>query len=64
MTVFIGTLLIVVLCCLLMGLGLLLQGKPLTGGCSKSPGVPRCDGCPKRKARQAARKAIEGETGC
>jgi hypothetical protein len=64
MTVFIGTLLIIVLCCLLMGLGLLLEGKPLSGGCSKAPGVPQCETCPKRKARQVAKEGIEGENGC
>jgi len=50
MTLFLGTLLITVLCCLLMGVGLLLRGRPMTGGCgSKPPGSPGCAGCPNRQ---------------
>jgi hypothetical protein len=46
---FLGTLLIVILCCLAMGIGLWLQGRPLSGGCgSKVPGGARCAGCPHR----------------
>ena len=33
MSLFIGTLIIVVLCCAAMGLGLMLGGRPLEGGC-------------------------------
>jgi hypothetical protein len=44
-----GTLLIVILCCLAMGIGLLLRGRPLAGGCgSKVPGGARCAACPRR----------------
>jgi hypothetical protein len=33
-----------------MGVGLLLAGKPLEGGCGKAPpGLPRCEGCPNRE---------------
>jgi hypothetical protein len=47
MSVFVTTLLVTVVCCLLMGLGLLLGGKPLEGGCGKAPpGASRCAGCP------------------
>jgi hypothetical protein len=54
MATFLGTVLIVILCCLAMGIGLLLSGRPLAGGCgSKSPGSARCAGCPNR-ARHAA----------
>jgi hypothetical protein len=46
MNLFITTFLVTIICCLLMGLGLLLGGKPLQGGCGRTPsGAPRCDGC-------------------
>jgi hypothetical protein len=50
MTLFIGTLIIVLLCGLAMGIGLLLRGQPLTGGCSAgwSEGK-RCGDCPHRR---------------
>jgi hypothetical protein len=52
MATFLGTLLIVILCCLAMGIGLLLQGRPLSGGCGSAlPGGARCAGCPRRKCR-------------
>ena len=47
---FLGTLLIIVVCCLLMGIGLLLCGRPLVGGCGrKPPGSTGCAGCPNRQ---------------
>ena len=50
MSLFFGTLLIFVLSGLAMGIGLLLQGRPLSGGCGSAlPGGARCAGCPKRK---------------
>jgi hypothetical protein len=50
MALFVGTLIIVGLCCLAMGLGQIIDGKPLSGGCGNKPkGVSRCDTCPKRK---------------
>lgn len=64
MTVFIGTLIIVGLSCLLMALGVLLGGKPLSGGCGKAPGKPQCQSCPRRKSDQAKIKDIEGEPEC
>lgn len=49
MATFLGTLLIVILCCLAMGIGLLLSGRPLAGGCgNKLPGSARCAACPHR----------------
>lgn len=50
MGLFIGTLIIVGLCCLAMGIGQLIAGRPLAGGCGNKPaGTPRCESCPKRK---------------
>jgi len=49
MSLFITTFAVTVVCCLLMGIGLLLSGKPLQGGCGRTPpGAPRCEGCPNR----------------
>jgi hypothetical protein len=49
MLTFLGTVIITGLCCLAMSLGLILTGRPLTGGCSKkAAGLPPCEGCPKR----------------
>jgi len=54
MAVFIGTVIIVGFCCLAMSLGLLLGGKPFSGGCGHRPaGTPRCEDCPKRNAKTA-----------
>jgi len=51
MSIFIGTLIIVGLCCLAMGLGQIIVGKPLSGGCGNKPKrLPRCESCPKRKS--------------
>lgn len=50
MSLFIGTLIIVVLSCLAMGIGQIIEGRPLSGGCGNKPkGTPRCESCPKRK---------------
>ncbi len=49
MGIFLGTLIIVSVCCLVMSFSLLFSGKPFSGGCgSKPPGTPRCEACPKR----------------
>jgi len=49
MLMFLGTLLIVTLCCVGLGLGLLLAGRPLRGGCrSHSQDGQRCVDCPHR----------------
>ena len=50
MRLFLGTVLIMFLCCLGLGLGQLLGGRPLRGGCnSGAPGGTRCAGCPHRE---------------
>jgi hypothetical protein len=49
MSLFFATLIVTIVCCLLMGVGLLLTGKPLEGGCGKTPpDLSRCAGCPNR----------------
>ena len=54
MSLFLATLIVTVVSCLLMGIGLLLTGKPLEGGCGKTPpGLSRCAGCPNRDRREA-----------
>ncbi len=46
---FLATLLITVACCLLLGIGLLLGGRPLRGGCGQElPESARCAACPNR----------------
>ena len=53
MTLFLATLAVTVVCCLLMAVGLLLTGKPLEGGCGKTPpGLTRCEGCPNRDVHE------------
>lgn len=65
MTIFFGTLIIVLLCCLAMGLGYVVEGRPFAGSCGgRAAGTPRCEGCPKRNRGGAAGKEIEGESGC
>ena len=64
MITFIGTLIIVLACCLAMGLGLLFTGKPLSGGCGKkAPGTPRCQACPKRHKKIRKDEQYAGESG-
>jgi hypothetical protein len=47
MSVFIATLVVFALSCLLLGLGLIIDNRKLAGGCGHKPqGAPRCDGCP------------------
>jgi hypothetical protein len=64
MSLFIGTLVIVGLSCLVMALGVLLGGKPLSGGCGKAPGTPQCQACPRRKEEQANIDDMGGEPEC
>jgi len=65
MSVFLGTLIIVGLSCLAMSLGLLLAGRPLSGGCgSKVPGATKCEDCPKRKRHMAKAGKPGGAGGC
>jgi len=62
MTVFLATLLATVVCCLLLGLGLLLSGKPLEGGCGKAPpGLSRCAGCPNQGRHEPAECPHRGD---
>ena len=64
MVTFIGTLIIVILCCLMMGLGLIFTGKPLSGGCGKTvPGAPRCKTCPNRDKNTRQVEHLEGVSG-
>jgi hypothetical protein len=64
MITFIGTLIIVLACCLAMGLGLLFTGKPLSGGCGKTvPGKPRCKTCPNRDKKIRQDEQLAGESG-
>ena len=49
MSVFIGTLVVFALCCLLLGLGLIIDNRKLAGGCGHKPeGAPPCEGCPNK----------------
>jgi hypothetical protein len=65
MAIFIGTLIIVVLCSLAMALGLLVSGRPLSGGCGSKPrGTPRCEDCPRRKNDESGDREVKGETAC
>lgn len=60
---FLGTLIIIGLCCLAMSLGLLFSGRPFRGGCGmKPPGAPRCEGCPKKDRQTPAITDPEGES--
>jgi len=64
MATFIGTLIIVILCCLMMGLGLVFTGEPLSGGCGKTvAGKPRCKTCPNRGKNTQQDKHLEGVSG-
>jgi hypothetical protein len=63
---FIGTLIIVSLSCLAMSIGLLLAGRPFSGGCGNRPGggASKCETCPNRKRGQAMNGNKGGESGC
>ena len=64
MATFIGTVIIMILCCLMMGLGLGVTGKPLSGGCgNKVPGAPRCKACPNRGKKIHQDEHLAGESG-
>ena len=63
MGVFLGTLIIVGICCLAMSFSLLFSGKPFSGGCGSKPtGAPRCETCPKRNRHGRAATGPEGES--
>jgi len=62
MTVFLATLIGTIVCCLLLGLGLLLSGKPLEGGCGTAPpGLSRCAGCPNQGRREPSECPHRGD---
>jgi hypothetical protein len=64
MATFFGTVIIFGLSCLAMSVGLIITGRPLTGGCGKNePGVLRCEGCPKRISKTAVENH-GGESEC
>ena len=57
MSLFLGTLLVFCVACLLLGAGLILDKRSLRGGCGHKPeGAPRCADCP-----NANRHGREGE---
>ena len=60
MEVFLGTLIIIITCCIAMGLGLILSGKPLKAGCgsqlSESTG---CVACPNRGKKKTCKRSSE-----
>ena len=57
MGLFLGTLAVFLVACVLLGAGFLLDDRRLQGGCGHKPeGAPRCDTCP-----NANRHDREGE---
>jgi len=58
MSLFLGTLMVFALCGLGLGLGVLLGGAPLQGGCGRS--VPRCADCPGRNRARPDECARQG----
>ena len=65
MGIFLGSLIIFGLCCLVMSLGMIIDGRELSGGCGKgAPGKPPCEGCPKRNRQRANGKEAGGEYEC
>ena len=60
LSLFLGTLFIVLACCAVMTLAVGVSGKPLPGGCGKDvPGTARCESCPNRARGKCVGK---GET--
>ena len=63
MGVFLGTLIIVGICCLAMSFSLLFSGKPFSGGCGSKPAdAQRCQGCPNKNRRRLVADEPEGES--
>jgi hypothetical protein len=57
MGIFLGTLVVFLVACLLLGAGVILDDRRLQGGCGHKPeGAPRCENCP-----NANRQGREGE---
>jgi hypothetical protein len=62
MSLFLTTFFVTILCCLLMGVGLLVTGKPLEGGCGKAPpGLSRCEECPNRDNHEHGKCRNQGD---
>lgn len=62
MNLFLATLAITLVCCLLLSIGLLLAGRPLKGGCGNAPpGSPRCAGCPRQGQREPSECPNRGD---
>lgn len=62
MTSFLVTLLVFIVAGLLMGVGLLLGGRPLSRGCGRNlPDVLRCAACPYRWRHDAANCPNRGD---
>ena len=60
MEVFLGTLIIVIVCCIAMSMGLILSGKPLRGGCgSQLPEAEGCVDCPSRGKNKSCNRGSE-----
>ena len=58
MSVFLGTLFVFGLSCLLLGLGMILDRRKLQGGCGHKPeGAPRCDNCPNAERHEGEKTA-------
>jgi len=63
MGMFMGTVIVVSICCLAMSLSLLFTGKPFRKGCgSKLPGESRCETCPKRDQHKPGSRDAKGES--
>ena len=60
MEIFLGTLMIVIGCCIAMGLGLILSGKPLSGGCgTQMPAATECAACPNRGNKKVCHRGAK-----
>ena len=60
MEVFLGTLIIVIVCCIAMSLGLILSGKPLRGGCgTQLLDSTGCVACPNRGKKKSCKRGSE-----
>ncbi len=60
MSIFLGTLVVFLAACLLLGAGLILDKRKLHGGCGHKPeSAPRCADCPNanRRGRQGENAA-------
>ena len=62
MSIFLVTLLITLACCLAMGVGLLLRGTALKGGCAGDHGrLGQCRDCPRRISGEPVGYSARGE---